>query len=519
MFQIYFVTLHLDMAQELSNTQEQQLVQELKQTHTLNAQQVLMMRMLEMPLMQFEESVRMEMDENPALDGEDADNLDDSEYSESPDYSDNSDYSDNTDTSESDRRDELDNVLEDMSRDDRIEISDYNDRQNNRDPDADQEERIWGNSESFYDHLQVQVGEHELTERQEIIMDYLIGSLDSDGLLRKELPVLGDEIAIHEYVDVSEDELEDVLRILQGFDPPGIGAQSLQECLQIQILRKAPSPVTKLMHEVVSDHWNDFTRKHWKRIAEDMQMGSATAQEVFDGIRHLNPRPGAALGETVGRSNEQITPDFIINVDDDENIQFSINKGKVPELHVSRDFEDMVDTYRQNPASMTRTDKEALLYAQQKINRARSYIEAIMQRQRTMRETMRAIIKLQRRFIITGDDSDLRPMILKDVADLAGVDLSTVSRACSTKYVQLPWGIIRLKQFFSARYNTGDGEEVSTREIKNALQDIIDSETKGKPLSDIKLAAELKKRGYPIARRTVAKYREQLGIPIAALRK
>lgn len=512
------------MAQELSNTQEQQLIQELRQTHTLTAQQVMLMRMLEMPLMQLEESVRTEMDENPAIESEGSDNIDNSdnaEYSDdsdAADYSEYSDNSDNPDSSEADRRDELDNVLDAMDRDDRLETSDY-DRQNNRDPDADQEERVWGNNESFYDHLHEQVGEQELTERQQIIMDYLIGSLDNDGLLRKDLPLLSDEIAIHEYIDVNEEEVEDVLTILQGFDPPGIGAQSLQQCLQIQIIRKRPTHVTKLMHEVVSDHWQDFTHKHWQRIAMDMQMSEATAEEVFREIRRLNPRPGAALGETMGRSTEQLTPDFIISVDDNENIQFSINRGKVPELHVSREFEDMIDAYRQNPTSMTRTDKEALLYAQQKVTRARSYIEAIKQRQRTMRATMRAIIQLQRKYIITGDDSDLRPMILKDVADIAGVDLSTVSRVCSTKYVQLPWGTIRMKQFFSIRYNVGDGEEVSTREIKNALQDIIDAEPNGKPLSDIKLAAELKKRGYPIARRTVAKYREQLGIPIAALRK
>ena len=250
-----------------------------------------------------------------------------------------------------------------------------------------------------------------------------------------------------------------------------------------------------------------------------MQMGSQTADDVFGEIRRLNPRPGASLDETMGHSTEQVTPDFILTWDDNENIQLALNHGKVPELRVSRDFEEMIDGYRQNPSSMTRTDKEGLVYAQQKVNRARSYIEAIRQRQRTMTQTMRAIIKLQRKYILTGDDSDLRPMILKDVADLAGVDLTTVSRACSTKYVQMPWGTIRVKQFFSARYDVGGGEEVSTREIKNALQGIIDAEPKGKPLSDIKLAAELKKQGYPIARRTVAKYREQMGIPIAAMRK
>jgi len=273
------------------------------------------------------------------------------------------------------------------------------------------------------------------------------------------------------------------------------------------------------MHTVVSDYWNEFSHKHWQRIADAMHMSEATAEEVFREIRRLNPRPGASLGEAMGRSTEQVIPDFIITWDDDEVIRLTLNKGKVPRLCVSRDFEELIDTYRQSSSTMTRTDKEALLYAQQKVYRARSYIEAIEQRRHTMMLTMQVVIRLQRKYILSGDDSDLRPMKLKDVADIAGVDLSTVSRVCSTKYVQLPWGIIRAKQFFSAKYDVGGGEEVSTREIKNTLQDIIDQEDKKHPLSDIRIAAELKKKGYPIARRTVAKYREQLGIPIAALRK
>jgi RNA polymerase sigma-54 factor len=350
-------------------------------------------------------------------------------------------------------------------------------------------------------------------------MDYLIGSLDGDGLLRKDLAALSDEIAVHEYIDVSTDELERVLTILQGFDPPGIGAQSLQQCLQIQILRKNPTPVTKLMHEVVSEHWTDFARKHWKRIAEQMQMGSATAEEVFAEIRRLNPRPGAALGETMGRSTEQLTPDFVITIDDDENIQFAINRGQVPELHVSREFEDMIDAYRQNPSSMTRTDKEGLLYAQQKVSKAKAYIDAMKQRQQTMALTMKTIISLQRKFILSGDESDLVPMKLKDIADRTNMDMSTVSRVCASKYAEMPWGIIQLKSFFSEGYDTGDGETVSTKEIKKALKELIDNEPQGKPLSDIRLAAELKKMGYPIARRTVAKYREKLGIPTSNLRR
>lgn len=514
------------MAQKLSHTQEQKLIQEQKQTHTLTAQQVIMMRMLEMPLMQFEESVQTEMNENPALTSEsEEDSHDNSDFDgegfATPDDDGSIDSEEEAFAEQQEReerKDELDSVLDSFDRDDRLEGSNY-ERANNHDPDAEQEERIYGNTESFYDYLRDQVNEQELTERQEVIMEYLIGSLDADGLLRKDLVALSDEIAIHEYIDVSTDEIERVLTILQSFDPAGVGAQSLQQCLLIQIFRKKSTPLTKLMYQVINNHYDDFVHKRWQRIADKMQMGEATKQEVFKEIQRLNPRPGAALGETMGHSTQQVTPDFIIDTDDEDNITLTLNKGKVPTLYVSRDFEEMIDAYRQNPSSMTRTDKEGLLYAQQKVNRARSYIEAIKQRHHTMIITMRAVVQLQKKYILSGDDNDLKPMKLKDIADIAKVDISTVSRVCGSKYVQLPWGVIKVKQFFSDRYDTGNGEEVSTREIKNALQEIIDAESKQKPLSDIKLAAELKKRGYPIARRTVAKYREQLGIPIAVLRK
>jgi len=512
------------MAQEIIHTQEQKLTQEQKQTHALTAQQVMLMRMLEMPLMQFEENVQNEMNENPALTNESEEDAEESiepvEYAASEAENDAEDADDSfvEQQEREERKDELDSVLDSFDRDDRMENSNY-DRVNNTDPDADQEERIYGNTESFYDYLQEQVNEQELSERQEIIMNYLIGSLDSDGLLRKNLDILSDEIAIHEYIDVSTDEIERVLTVLQSFDPAGVGAQSLQQCLLIQIFRKKPTALTKLMYQVISEHYDDFVRKHWQRIAEKMQMSEATKDEVFREIQRLNPRPGAALGETMGHSTQQVTPDFIIDTDNDEHITLSLNKGKVPTLYISRDFEEMIDAYRQNPTSMTRTDKEGLLYAQQKVSRARSYIEAVKQRQHTMMLTMKAIVQLQRKYILSGDDNDLRPMKLKDVADIAKIDISTVSRVCASKYVELPWGTIKAKAFFSDRYDIGNGEEVSTREIKNALQEIVDAEQKDKPLSDIKLAAELKKRGYPIARRTVAKYREQLGIPIAALRK
>ncbi len=505
------------MAQELIQTQEQQ--QQLLQQQRLTAQQVMVVRMLEMPLAQLEQNVQTEMDENPALEGEtpDSDNIENAMGSDDA-MDDNGDATFEEQEERKEREDELDTALDSIDKDDRLENSNY-ERANNNDPDADQEERVYGDTESFYDKLHDQMHEQMLTERQEIIMEYLIGSLDNDGLLRKDISSLCDEIAIKEYLDVSEEEIEQCLTILQSFDPAGIGAQSLQQCLLIQILRKKPSYITNLMHRVINECYTDFERKHWKKITERLNISDETAEEVFNAIKKLNPRPGAALGETMGRSVQQVTPDFIIDTDDDGNVTFRLNQGKMPELFVSKEFTDMIDAYQKNPKSMNRSDKEALLYMQQKVTRAKSYIDAIKQRQATMIATMRSIISLQKPFLLSGDDEDLKPMILKDVAQRAGVDISTVSRVCNSKYAETPWGIISLKSFFSDGYDTGQGEAVSTRIIKNVLREIVDNEDKKKPLSDIKLAAEMKKKGYPIARRTVAKYREQLGIPQSNMRK
>lgn len=504
------------MAQELIQTQEQQQVQQLQQR--LTAQQVMVVRMLEMPLAQLEQNIQAEMDENPALEG-DTQDTDYSDGAETPATDGGEDGEESFEDGEErkEREDELDSVLDSLDKDDRMEGSNY-ERANNSDPDADQEERIYGNTESFYDRLTEQMGEHDLTDRQQMIMQYLIGSLDNDGLLRKDLSSVSDEIAIKEYMDVGEEEIEQCLTILQSFDPAGIGAQSLQQCLLIQIFRKQPSRITTLMHRVINECYSDFTRKRWDKIAERLSISDYTAQEVLREIRKLNPRPGAALGETMGRNTQQVTPDFIIDTDDNGNVSCTLNRGKMPQLFVSQEFEGMIDAYRRNPQSMTRSDKEALLYAQQKVNRAKAYIDAIRQRQETMMLTMKGIIALQKPFLLSGDEADLKPMILKDVAQRAGVDISTVSRVCSSKYAETPWGIIPLKAFFSDAYDTGNGEAVSTRIIKKALKELVEGETKGKPLSDIRLAEEMKKLGYPIARRTVAKYREQLGIPPSNLR-
>ena len=381
------------------------------------------------------------------------------------------------------------------------------------------EEMVYGDSISFYDQLKEQMGEVDMTDRQRYILEYLIGSLDDDGLLRKELYAISDELAIYHNLDVTEHEIAEVLTILQEFDPAGIGARNLQECLLLQIERRDPSRLKDLMKRVVNDHFEAFTKKHWQKIQASLGLNDEQAAALFRELRKLNPRPGASMGETVGRSLQQITPDFIVDTQDDGTVTFTLNNGEVPELKVSQSFADSMKEYQQNKENMSRQTKEALLYIKKKVDAAQGFIEAVKVRRHTLTVTMRAIIQLQHQFFVDGDESSLRPMILKDVAEKTGLDLSTVSRVSNSKYALTRWGTFPLRYFFSDGITTESGEELSTRQIKVALRDMVDGEDKKHPMSDDMLKEKLAEMGYPIARRTVAKYREQLGIPIARLRK
>ena len=314
-------------------------------------------------------------------------------------------------------------------------------------------------------------------------------------------------------------DIDRIIGILQTFDPAGIGAHSLQECLLLQIERRPDDRMKQLMTTVVKKHFNDFAKKHFEKLSQLLGVDEHTGQRVLEELRRLNPKPGASLGETEGRNVQQITPDFIIDTDDNGNVSFYINNGNIPELRVSSSFSELMETYRNNKEKMSRREKEALLYAKQKVERAMGYIEAIKQRYRTLTLTMQAIIDWQRKFFQDGDEADLKPMILKNIADRTGLDISTISRVSNVKYAQTNWGTYPLRFFFSDGYTNEDGEEMSTRKIKIALKDLVGKEDKTKPLSDDALREALVKLGYPIARRTVAKYREQLGIPVARMRK
>jgi RNA polymerase sigma-54 factor len=336
--------------------------------------------------------------------------------------------------------------------------------------------------------------------------------------LRKPLHSIADELAIYHNVDVPEQQIERVLRKLQEFDPAGIGARSLQECLLLQIQRRKPSNLKALMLQTIEDYFELFTRKHWEKLQQQLRLTDLQAEVLIRELRKLNPKPGTSLGEVVGRSVQQITPDFIIDTQDDGTVTFTLNGGDIPELHVSQSFTDTLKEYQTNKDNMSRQMKEALLYTKKKVDAAQSFIEAIQVRRHTLIVTMQAIIQWQHRFFEEGDEALLRPMILKDIAEKTGLDLSTVSRVSNSKYAQTRWGTFPLRYFFSG-YVSAEGEELSTREIKAALRDLIAAEDKRSPMSDDMLTKELAKKGYPIARRTVGKYREQLGIPVARLRR
>lgn len=502
------------MAQKLINTQNLQQVQ----TQKLTQQQMLVVRMLEMPLAEFEQNVMAELDDNTALESASPDDMMPATDNGNATEGDDDGYEDFDQEKEREERESaLDAALAGIGMDDEMPPATVPGE--GRDGSAEYEEIVYGDNISFYDRLKEQIMDVELDGKRRDILEYLIGSLDGDGLLRKDLDSICDELAIYHGVDTSEEEIGEVLRVLQTFDPPGIGARDLRECLLLQIGRRRPSAKRDMMRKIVEECFDDFMNKHRNRIEQRLGADSETVEAACAELLRLNPKPGAALGETEGRNVQQITPDFIVDTDDNGCVTFTISRGRVPELYVSPDFTEMARTYRENRTSMNRRDKEALLYAKEKMERAKGFIDAVRQRRHTLYVTMKAIIEIQKKFFQDGDEADLKPMILKDVADRTGLDISTISRVSNMKYAQTRWGTFLLRHFFSDGIKTVDGEEMSTRKIKVTMQEIIDAEDKSRPLSDDALKVRMEELGFPVARRTLAKYREQLGIPVARLRK
>lgn len=372
--------------------------------------------------------------------------------------------------------------------------------------------------ESLNEYLLEQLSLRELPEQERKIAEYIIGNIDDDGYLRRDLNSIADDLVFQAGLNVSGKDIEPILTIVQDFEPSGVGARDLQECLSIQLQKKEPMEATPVALQIIKDYFNDFIRKHYDKILKGMDISEDTLKKAIHEITTLNPKPGNAWGDSIGTAMSQIVPDFIVDANNGE-ITLSMNNRGIPDLRVNQEYVNMFQDYAGNKANQTAERKNAVQFVKQKLDSAQWFIDAIKQRQETLQRTMEAIIQLQREFFLTGDETALRPMILKDVAERTGYDISTISRVSNSKYVQTNFGIYPLKFFFSESMQTDSGEEISTREVKKIMREHLDAEDKRKPLTDEELANILKEKGYVIARRTVAKYREQLGIPVARLRK
>ena len=461
-----------------------------------------MIRLLELPTLELEERVKHELEDNPALE-EGKEPQDDLEHSEEEENF-AAEGSDNEDLSLGDY----------FSADD---IPEYKLQQMTERAER-KEEIPFAEGESLSEFLLEQLRLRELPEKQVKIAEYIIGNLDDDGYLRRDLSAIADDLVFQAGVEADEAEVEQVLRVIQDFEPAGIGARDLKECLLIQLNKREKTEATRLALRILNSYFEDFTRKRYERILKTLDITEEELKRAIREITLLNPKPGSSWGDTMETAMSQVVPDFVVEANNGE-LTLSMNNRGVPDLRINQEYAEMFQDYAGNKANQTADRRDAVQFVKQKLDAAQWFIDAIRQRNETLQRTMETIICLQREFFLTGDETTLRPMILKDVAERTGYDISTISRVSNSKYVQTNFGIYPLKYFFSESMQTDTGEEISTREVKKIMKDHVDAEDKRHPLTDEELAAILKEAGYVIARRTVAKYREQLGIPVARMRK
>ncbi|MDT8400845.1 MAG: RNA polymerase factor sigma-54 [Bacteroidales bacterium] len=480
---------------------KQKLSQKLLQK--LSPQQIQMIKLLEIPTMQLEQRIKKEIEENPALEeGADAED----ENMNSVDEDDNQNDNDQDEFS-------LDDYLDDE------DIPDYRLESRNYSKGEDTKQEIpFSAGTSFREQLATQAGLRSLNEKQEMLMDYILGNLDEDGYLRRDIENIVDDLAFSQNIMTTEEELLEVLEIVQDLEPAGVGARNLRECLILQLERKDEEhPEVKNAMHILDKYFDEFTRKHYDKIKARLGLSDEELKDALDEILKLNPRPGSSFSDPMSKNNQHIVPDFILEYTE-EGLEISLNSRNLPELRINRTYAEMLEAYSASKEK-NKKQKEAVSFVKQKLDSARWFIDAMRQRHNTLLLTMNAILDFQTEYFIEGDETSLRPMILKDIADATGLDISTISRVANSKYIQTHFGILPLKYFFSEGMQTDSGEEVSTREIKSILQECISNESKKKPLTDESLTEILQSKGYQIARRTVAKYREQLNIPVARLRK
>lgn len=482
---------------------KQKLQQKLLQK--LSPQQIQMIKLLEIPTLQIEQRIKKELEENPALEegSEEEEEIRTGEEEEEQ-------FEDND-------KDQEEFTLDDYIEDD--EIPDYRLQTSNYSKDDEKRTEIpFSIGSSFHEYLESQLGLRDLTEKQKILGEYILGNIDEDGYLRREPVNIVDDMAFLQNVDTTEKELEEVLEIIQDLDPAGVGSRTLRECLLIQLAKKERlQPAIKIAYTIIDQYFDEFSKRHYDKIVAKLGITEGELKSAIDEILKLNPKPGGVYTDSFSKTAQPIIPDFILELTED-GFDLHLNSRNLPELRLSAAYSEMLHAYSKDK-SQKKEMKDAILFVKQKIDSAKWFIDAIKQRQNTLLLTMNAILEYQEEYFIDGDETKLKPMILKDVAEMTGLDISTVSRVANSKYIQTHFGIFPLKFFFSEGLQTESGEEVSTREIKRILQDCIENEEKRRPLTDERLTEILQEKGYMIARRTVAKYREQLNIPVARLRR
>ncbi len=476
-----------------------------KLSQKLSPQQIQLMKLIQLPTQAFEQRLKQELEENPALESgkEDGDLMDD-------EFEDNSYEGENDNESINAEDINIDDYLSDD------EVPDYRTRSNNYSTDDEEKSVPYAAGISFNQYLLGQLNTEYLDDQEWAIAEFLVGSVDESGYLRRPLPDIMDDLAFTQNIYVEEAAIEKILKIVQDLDPPGVAARSLGECLIIQLKRKEQSKAVELAIQLLAKSFDQFTKKHYKKLIQKHDVTEEELKGAIHEIEKLNPKPGGSYSGS-NKVIEHIVPDFSIRIVEGE-LELSLNGRNAPELHISREYNNMLEGYK-NARQKSRSQKDAVLFIKQKLDAAKWFIDAIKQRQQTLFITMDAIMHYQQEFFLSGDERKLRPMILKDIADAIDMDVSTVSRVANSKYVDTPYGTKLIKEYFSESMKNEQGEDVSTKEIKKILETVIADEEKRRPLTDDRLAAILKEKGYPIARRTVAKYREQLNISVARLRK
>jgi RNA polymerase sigma-54 factor len=476
-----------------------------KLSQKLSPQQIQLMKLIQLPTQAFEQRIKQELEENPALDTG-KDDTDEDQFDEFDNSED--DYNDNEEINTEDI-----NIDEYLSDDD---VPDYRTQVSNYSSDDEEKVMPYAAGTSFTQHLNSQLNTFRLNDEERDIAEFLVGSVDESGYIRRTLSDIMDDLAFTQNIFTTEDKIETVLHKVHQLDPAGVGARNLQECLSIQLHRKEKYPDVELACHIIDKAFDQFTKKHYKKLLQKFDITEIQLKDAIEEIERLNPKPGGSYAGN-NRIVEHVVPDFAIKIVDGE-LDLTLNGRNAPELHVSREYSNMMKGYKE-AKDKSKSQKDAVLFIKQKLDAAKWFIEAIRQRQQTLFVTMSSIMHYQKEYFLSGDERKLKPMILKDIADEIEMDVSTVSRVANSKYVDTPYGTKLIKEFFSESMTNDQGEEVSTREIKKILETVIEEENKKKPLTDEKLAQILKEKGYPIARRTVAKYRGQLDISVARLRK